>query len=237
MVDFFMVDVSVTGGLVKIFLNVVAVVLILSLAPSAHAGFVVNTLGAAGPSNYALLALGASPSGFSPGSTTGTTDLSINGPCGAGSGINCINGSTANVTGNVGMADPNGKLSPNASSGFNAIDGNLFLAASQASNPINGSLNQINGNGSGIFYSQDLSAANTAAFNASTTFAALAASSGTPTSVTGTTTINAVSGSNTTTVVNLSSFNLGNGKILTLNGSAGDQFVINVSASDFSTLQ
>src|SRR2546423_11348209 len=104
MIDVFMVDVSVTGGLVKTVLNALAVLLVLSFAPSAHAGFVVNTLGAAGPSHYALLALGASPSGFSPGSTSGTTDLSINGPCGAGSGVNCISGATANVTGNVGMA-------------------------------------------------------------------------------------------------------------------------------------
>jgi hypothetical protein len=213
--------------------------LMLTLAPAARAGFVVSTLGVAGPNNYALLTL------------SGTTDLTINGPCGGGAGT-CVGPSTANVTGNVGVLGTNtGVLSPNASSGFNAINGNLYFASSAACNSvscpeINGSINQINGNGSNIFVNQatagvDLDAAAAAAISASSTFSGLTnsspnttVSSTTSVSGTGTTTINAL---NTITVVDLTNFNLGNGGLLILNGTAADQFVINLPASDWGGFQ
>jgi hypothetical protein len=84
--------------------------------------------------------------------------------------------------------------------------------------------NQVHGR---VFKNQSalLSQPNIDARAASTTFAGLAATLGTPTSVNGNTTISGSAGA--VTVVNLGVLKLGNGQVLTLYGLAGSEFVIN----------
>ena len=76
-------------------------VLLFGLAAQARAGFVTDTLGSAGPSNYAILSIG-----------TGNSDVALNGP--------------GTTTGNVGVLS--GTLSLNGSAGPE-VNGNVFLGS------------------------------------------------------------------------------------------------------------
>jgi hypothetical protein len=162
--------------------------IVFSAAGASRADFISNTLGSAGPSNFAVLTL------------SGAQDIALNGP--------------GTTNGNVGISS--GTLALNGSNGP-SVNGNVLLASGAT-------LQQpqlVNGN---IFTNQNLSQANTDARNAAATFAGLASTTGMPTAVNGTTTINGGPGLN---VANLTGINLGNGQTLTLNGPAGSQFVIN----------
>jgi hypothetical protein len=167
----------------------------LAFVPTARAGFITNTLGTAGPADYAILAL------------QGANDIALNGP--------------GTTNGNVGILT--GTLSLNGSNGPE-VNGNVFLAT--GANISIGNPPQVTGS---VFTNQNLSQANTDALNAAATFAALPTTQSVPGgAVSGTTTVNGVAGTN---VVNLSGINLGNGQILTLNGPAGSQFIINDSGN------
>jgi hypothetical protein len=197
----------------KYIVELALVLLISGLAPSAKADFVSSTLGTAGPTNYAILA------------TRTNVKIGLNVP---------------NVTGivcNVGLAT-GGDLAANntnATSPGNEVTGNVFF---QGTSDFGGSggctlIPTCLVTGSIFTMQSQIATAITDANNASITFAALAATSGV-TSVTGDTTINATGN---VTVVDLTDFNLGNGTNLTLHGAAGDQFIINVPAADWKTLQ
>ncbi|HVS35504.1 MAG TPA: choice-of-anchor A family protein, partial [Gemmataceae bacterium] len=74
-----------------------------------------------------------------------------------------------------------------------------------------------------------LSAANSAALNAASTFAALTPTQSVPSgAISGTTTVSAANPGGLN-VLNVTGINLGNGQTLTLSGSAGSQFVVNDS--------
>jgi choice-of-anchor A domain-containing protein len=194
-------------------IKVALTLLIAGLAPSAKADFVSSTLGTAGPSNYAILATG--------------TNVTV--------GLNVPN--VTGIVGNVGLAT-GGDLAANntnATSPGNEVNGNVYFQGASNFGGSGGCASiptcLVTG---GIFTMQSqIGTAITDANSASLTFAALAATSGV-TSITGNMTINATG---SVTVVDLTNFNLGNATKLTLNGSAGDQFIVNVPASDWNTLQ
>ncbi len=181
----------------KFSLTVAVAVCAMALPGVANAGFIVDTLGAAGPSNYAILAL------------SGVTDFALNGP-GTTFGNVGYNG-----THQVALNASNNGPDPN-----HAIDGNLYLAAGASVNNIA----QVNGS---VFTNQNLSAAQTAASSAATTFASLSVNTAI-TSITSTTTINSVVAGGNTVLDLTGGINLGNGEVLTLHGAAGDQFIINI---------
>ena len=185
--------------------GIIAAALVLGLAGPLHAGYVTDTLGCAGPSHYAVLAL------------SGATDIALNGP--------------GTTNGNVGIVSPKccgvANLQLNSSNGNPsvAINGNLYLGNSATVN----NTAQVNGT---VYTNQNalLNHANTDALNASAAFAKLTPTLTVPGgAVNGTTTINGTAGIN---VVKLCSINLGNGQSLTLNGPAGSQFVVNVTGNN-----
>ena len=173
--------------------------LLLGVVGQVRAGFVTDTLGAAGPSDFSLLALSTSPSVQIAGAN--------NQPPLPGGG----------VVGNVGIASTAtlGVSSPAS------ITGNVLLAPGASTNFSSPSV--VLGS---VLTNQNLSAANTAALNAASTFAALAGTS--IGAISGTTTINAANPGGVN-VLNTSGINLGNGQTLTLSGPAGTQFVVNNS--------
>ena len=191
----------------------VLALLLLGLAPDVKADYVSTTLGTAGPGYYAILATG--------------TNVTV--------GLNVPN--VTGIVGNIGLA--NGAdlkaNNTNATSAGNEVNGNVYFqgssnfAGSGGCNPAPGCYVM----GSIFTMQSQIANAITDANNAATTFASLGATSGV-TSITGNTTINATG---LVTVVNLIDFNLGNGATLTLNGSAGDQFIFNLPAADWHTLQ
>jgi hypothetical protein len=178
----------------------VATALCASGAGVAQAGFVEDTLGAAGPADFALLALQTSPSVQIAGAN--------NQPPLPGGG----------VIGNVGIASTAtlGVSSPAS------ITGNVLLAPGASTNFSNPGVV-----GGSVLTNQNLSPANTAALNAANTFASLAPTQPLG-AVNGTTTLNAANPGGVN-VVNTSGINLGGGQVLTLSGPAGTQFVINDS--------
>jgi hypothetical protein len=172
---------------------------ILAIAPVVKADFVSNTLGTAGPSNWAIL-------------ETGGQNVTLNGP--------------GTTNGNVGIAS-GGDLALNGSAGAE-VNGNVFFrdatanfGGSSACTPTC----QVTGN---VFTNSALvGTAATDAINASTTFAALATTqSVSGNQITGPLTITGTAGLNVIDIANLS---LGNGQVLMLKGPAGAEFVINDS--------
>jgi hypothetical protein len=193
--------------------KVALALLIASLGPSAKADFVSSTLGAAGPSNYAILATG--------------TNVTV--------GLNVPN--VTGIVGNVGLAT-GGDLAANntnATSPGDEVNGNVYFQGSSNFGGSGGCTPTPTCLVSGSIFTTQSQIGNaiTDANNASVTFAALGTTS-VITSVTGNMIIHATG---TVTVVDLNDFNLGNGTTLTLNGSAGDQFIINIPAADWNTLQ
>ena len=172
----------------------VVVAFILANCLQANADYISDNLGTAGPSNFAVLTL------------TGATDIALNGP--------------GTTMGNVGISSGGGlKLDSSNGNPSVAIIGNLYLGnTATVTHPA-----QVQGN---IYTNQNafLAQPNIDARNASTAFAALTATAGTPNLINGNTTINGGPG---VTVANVSDINLGNGQSLTLNGPAGSQFIIN----------
>jgi hypothetical protein len=140
-----------------------------------------------------------------------------------GGNVSIANAANAgSIVGNVGVA---GTTSGNFSDWGTPITGSLYLGGSQTANFSGG----VTASG-GILNGQStlLSAAASAATSASTTFSGL-----TPTQsvaggqITGTTiTAGNQGGLN---VINLSNISLGNGQVLTLNGSAGTEFILDDS--------
>jgi hypothetical protein len=183
--------------------GVLASVGLIGFSMEARAGFVTDTLGAAGPSNYALLALSTSPGVQIAGAN--------NQPPLPGGG----------VAGNVGITNGSTISLSNPAS----ITGNLYVANSANQFNNSGALGGAVIAGGAGPNGTTLSQANSAATAASATFAALAPTITGIGQVNGTTQINGTAGTN---VVNLSSIKLGNGQSLTLNGPAGSQFVVNV---------
>lgn len=131
-----------------------------------------------------------------------TTDIALNGP--------------GTTTGNVGVSSPNGNVQLNASSGHKAIDGNLVL---QAGATVNNTA-QVTGSVS----TQDLSGIWQDAVNAASTFTGLAPTSNLR-AITSAQTITVGAGLN---VLDASIINL-NQSVLTFNGPAGAQVVVNIS--------
>ena len=127
----------------------------------ARADYISSTLGTAGPSDFAVLTLGA-------------TDVALNGP--------------GTTMGNVGISDA-GNLQLNASNNApvsnTAIVENLYLGNSATVNNTSQVSGSIFTNQNSL-----LNAAVSTAISAASTFGSLTATSGTPTSVTGNTTIN-----------------------------------------------
>ncbi len=173
--------------------------LLLGVVGQVRAGFVTDTLGAAGPSDFSLLALSTSPSVQIAGAN--------NQPPLPGGG----------VVGNVGIASTAtlGVSSPAS------ITGNVFLAPGAKTNFSNP--NVVLGT---VFTNQNLTGANTAALNAASTFAGMSGTS--IGAINGTTTITAANPGGIN-VLSTSGINLGNGQTLTLSGPAGTQFVVNDS--------
>lgn len=211
----------------KVAIAVTLMVLSLAVlsASQARAGYVTDTLGAAGPGNFAIFSLG--------GSNLSTTNDTLNGP--------------GQTTGNVGVAS-SGSIALNSSSPP-AIIGNLFLGNTANTNGSAGNLSaQVSGT---IFTNQDAflgtgsvqspgfwsggtvtaSGAVADALNAAKTFANLAPNK-TLGDITGNTTITSTATGTGTFVVDVGSINEnGSGKNLTLSGAAGTQFVLNVSGT------
>jgi hypothetical protein len=132
--------------------------------------------------------------------------------------VSIANASSAgSIVGNVGVS---GTSSGNFSDSGTPITGALYLGGSQTANLSGGATAS-----GGIFKNQSslLTTASTAAANASSTFAALAPTLSV-TSINGTTTINLAPGVN---IADLTGINLGNGLVLTLNGPAGSQVILN----------
>jgi hypothetical protein len=177
----------------------------LPLSGAARAGYVTDTLGTAGPGNYALLALSTSDNIHIAGAN--------NQPPLPGGG----------VAGNVGIADSGATF---ALSSPAQVTGNLYLAPGARFNnsgTIQGSIFNTGQGPNGTTLSQ----ANTDALNATNTFAHMAPTLSVPgNAINGTTTVNGTAGVN---VLNVSDIRLGNGQTLTLNGPAGSQFVVNDS--------
>ena len=137
-----------------------------------------------------------------------TTDFALNGP--------------GTTYGNVGY-DGSKTMQLNASGGHEAIDGNLYLAFGASVNDTT----QVTGSVFSNFAA--LSSDWQDALNASADFTGMAATQSVPGgSIHGSMTINSAGATN---VIDLSSLNLGNGQVLTLNGSASDQFIINVTGN------
>jgi hypothetical protein len=123
--------------------------------------------------------------------------------------------------GNVGISA--GTLSLDSSNPV-AIQGNLYLATGATATHLP---QQVSGT---VFTGQTslLTTAFGSAALASSTFAGLAPTS-TIGSITGTQTISSAAGPNVRTVVDIGSINLGQDEVLTLNGNASDQFILNLS--------
>jgi choice-of-anchor A domain-containing protein len=127
------------------------------------------------------------------------------------------------IVGNVGIA---GTSPGNFSDSGDPIKGGLYLGGSQTATLSGGA--SVTG---GILNNQGalLSSAASVATHASATFAGLAATqSVTGNQITGTTTITA-SNPGGLNVIDVSNINLGNGQVLTLNGPAGTEFILNDS--------
>jgi len=175
-----------------------------SLAGPCGATSVLATLGSAGPGNWGIL---VGPN---------TTDFALNGP--------------GTTNGNVGYDGANSNqvqlnASNNAPIPNEAINGNLYLAPGDTVN------NASQVGGSVVSNDAALGSAWSAALTASSTFSLMAADVSVPGgSVNGTTTVNSLC-AGCTNVIDISSLNLGNGQTLTLNGSATDQFIVNVSGN------
>jgi hypothetical protein len=182
----------------------IAVAITLSLGSAARAGVVTTTLGTAGPGYFAVLGLGGTTVAI-PGDGT---DISLTGP--------------GQTTGNVGVAS-DGKLSLSSSTPP-AIIGDVYLGNTAT---INGNqATQIQGT---VFTNQDvkLNQAVADAVAAAGVFQAMAntftVAGG---SITGPMTITATQAVNVTHITDLQ---LSNGEVLTLFGTAGQEFVINIS--------
>jgi hypothetical protein len=135
--------------------------LLLGLAEQTRAGFVTDTLGSAGPGNFAILTL------------NGAKDIALNGP--------------GTTNGNVGVSD-GGVLALNSSNGnpSTAVNGNVFLGNTATINNPKQVTGTVFTNQTPL-----LNQANTDARNASATFAALAPNLSVPgNAINGTTTIN-----------------------------------------------
>lgn len=175
-------------------------IIILSLPCAAST--ILTELGPAGPGYWAIL---VGPN---------TTDFALNGP--------------GTTNGNVGYDGAfNNQVQLNASNNApisnTAIHGNLYLAPGDTVN------NAAQVSGSVFSNVATLNSDWAVALTASADFAGMAANIFVPGgSVNGTTTVNSLC-PGCTNVLDLSSVNLGNGEVLTLNGSANDQFIINVS--------
>jgi len=143
-------------------------------------------------------------------------DISTNGNVSVANAANA-----GSIVGNVGVAGTN---PGNFGDSGTPITGGLYLGGSQTANFSGG----VTASG-GIFNNQSslLSSAASAATTASTTFAGLTATqSVSGNQITGTTTITAGNPGGLN-VIDLSNISLGNGQVLTLNGSAGTEFVLN----------
>jgi hypothetical protein len=213
-----------TRGWTSLLVPILAAAGTLLVSPTARAGYITDQLGAAGPGNFAIFALG----GTNLSSTAGT----LNGP--------------GQTTGNVGVASA-GNIALNSSTPP-AIIGNLYLGntvtTSGSSSPVSG---QVSGT---IFTNQDgflgtgsstgfwtggnttATGAVSDALNAAKTFAGLSANQ-TVSNITSNTTLTAGTlGPNNTWVVNVTgNINLGNNEVLTLSGAAGTQFILNVAGT------
>ena len=173
------------------------------LAPQARAGFVVSTLGAAGPGNWAILALNPA------------VVIGMNGP--------------GTTHGNIGVSG-GGDLQLNGSAPPEVV-GDVYFQGS--ANFSGGACNpptmcgQLVGS---IHPSSSLvTQADSDAANAETIFAAKPfTQSVSGNAITGTTTVTALNPGEIN-VIDITSLNLGNGQILTLSGPAGTQFIINDS--------
>ena len=167
------------------------------------ASSILTELGAAGPSNWAILV------------GPGTNDFALNGP--------------GTTDGNVGYDGVNTVQLNSSNSPATAIEGNLYLAAGASVN----NTAQVSGTvfTTGAIVSSlgaDWTDATTAsAFFANSTLNPVNQS---VTVVNSTSTINS-NCAGCTNVIDLSSLNLGNGQTLTLNGGPTDQFIINVSGN------
>lgn len=187
----------------------VASAVLFGLAVQARADFISDTLGAAGPSNFSLFATSTSPQV----QIAGANDQ----PPLPGGG----------VIGNVGIDN----TATFQVSGPASVTGNVYLLGSASQ--FNNSSNAANGGLGGTVFTggvgpngTTLSQANTAALNASTTFAGLSGTS--IGAINGTTTITAANPGGIN-VLNTTGINLGNGQTLTLSGPAGTEFIINNS--------
>jgi hypothetical protein len=145
----------------------IASLFLLATTAAGRADFVTDTLGSAGPGNYALLSL------------TGATDIALNGP--------------GTTTGNVGISSP-GRLALDSSNGNPpvAIKGDVYLGnTASITHP-----NQVQGTVF-TNQDPRLNQANVDARNAANTFAALAPTLSVPgNAINGTTTINGTAGVN-----------------------------------------
>jgi hypothetical protein len=188
--------------------------LTLASCGAARAGFITDTLGSAGPSNFSLLALttanqvqiaGANAQPPVPGGGVGGNvgvatnhTFSLSGP--------------AQVTGNVYLSGNAGQFNNSSNAANGGVGGSVFTGG-------------VGPNGT------TLNQANSDALNAAHTFATLSPTqSVTGGAVNGTTTISAANPGGLN-VVNLSGINLGNGQSLTLSGPAGTQFILNNSGN------
>jgi hypothetical protein len=191
----------------------------------ARADFISSTLGAAGPSDFALLTL------------SGATDIALNGP--------------GTTNGNVGISSPSSgtaNLQLNASGGLPAIVGNLFLGNSATLN----NAAQVSGS---VFTNQNalLFAANTAAINAASTFAGLATTQSVGSAINGNITIIGTPGLNVVDVsainlgngqtltlsgpagsefiINSPSMTLNSGRIILAGGVTANDVVFNLTGT------
>jgi hypothetical protein len=207
-------------------LAALAVLALFLAAPQARAGFIVDTLAAAGPGNFAIFGLGGT------NVNVGSTDTVFTGP--------------GQTIGNVGVASVGAFNS--SSSTPPGIQGNLYLGNNATFTQSGG--NQVSGT---IFTNQDAflgtgsstnfwstnppvftaTGAVADALNAAVTFKNLAANQTISGNITGTQTLTAGAlGPNNTWVVNVTGdINLGNGEFLTLSGPAGTQFILNVAGN------
>lgn len=207
-----------------LFLMRCAGAVVLMAGASASADTIANELGSAGPSNFAILALG--------GTNVSNTDGTLNGP--------------GQTLGNVGIAS-SGSIALNSSTPP-AIKGNLFLGNTSNTN---GSASPVSGQVSGTIYTNQDSYLGTGsstgfwtggtttatgavkdALNAAKTFNAMTANQTLATINGGTTTLTSNATGSGSYVVDVNgNINLNNNDVLTLSGAAGTQFVLNVSGN------
>lgn len=204
----------------------VALGVVFVACPAAQAGYITDQLGAAGPGNFAIFALG--------GTNLGNTDATLNGP--------------GQTTGNVGIASV-GNIALSSSTAP-AIIGNLYLGNSSTTG---GSASPVSGQVSGsIFVNQDAflgtgtstgfwtggtttaTGAVLDALNAAKTFAGVSATTGPViSSVTAggnTTTTWDFSGTgNTVNVLKITDLIIDDHNKLVLNGAVGQQVILDIS--------